>query len=209
MDNPRVTLVQPTLDAINKMAFAMKKAFDSADREDEDNPVLVELVEPDRLTKHAADHCLERMRAHGTFHPMMAFLSRRCLQVMMLADGVPQDPVQQILVSTALRLLIATTSIEAYWLASEVWLANPSDDPAVQRLQPRQREDKREGLAIITATPAVYRVRMFETERAANGNATNLREMPGASRFSNPLMRNLFAGRDKMRHEILAKMASR
>jgi hypothetical protein len=207
MDNPRVTVIPATFGAINKMAFSMKQVFDAADREGEDNPRLADLVEQDRLTKHAADHCLERMQAHGAFYPMMALISRRCLQVVMLAGGVPQDPVEQITIATALRVLIAVSSIEAYWLASEVWLAEPSNDPAVRRLQPRQREDKREGLALVTATPASYRIRMFATERAPDGKASDLREMRGAPQMSNPLMQNLFAGRDKLRGEALRKMA--
>lgn len=207
MDNPHITLVPAQFDAINKMAMSMKEAFDAADRESEDNPGLTELIEPDRLMSHAAEHCLERMQTRGTFHPMMALLSRRCLQVMLLAGEVPQDPVEQIMVATALRVLIAVSSIEAYWLASEVWLAEPSNDPAVQRLQPRQREDKREGLAIVTATPAIYRVRIFETVRAEDGKASDLREMDGTPRFGNPVLQDLFQGRDELREKARAKMS--
>lgn len=214
MPQPTVSVIPPTFDAINKMAIEMKRNFDAAEKTGEDVPSLVRLIEdPDHLIKHSSDFCVTQMRAGGQFHPMMTFLSPRLIQVMAFDGGVPQQPVQQMMISTALRMLIAVSSVGAYWMASEIWLATQSDDPSVRRLQARQREDKREGVLVIAASASSYAVHAFETIRDKDGKTADLRNMyvpPGSMRFEkNPMLLNLFEGREKLRGAALEMLSKR
>lgn len=209
MDNPRVKIVPTTFKAVSAMAMQMKTAIDAADREGEDIPDLVHLIDgpAGTLVQHACSFCLSQMQTRGQFAPMMTLLSRRALQIIALKDGVPQERIEQIMISSVLRTLIAVTSIGAYWLASEAWFATQSADAGVRKLQPREREDKREGMMIVAATASTYDVRLFETIRAADGKASDLRALSGRHEMDNPLLMDLFKGRDKIRAAARAMMS--
>jgi hypothetical protein len=212
MPQPEVTVVNATFDAVNAMSFKMKQKFDAADLTGEDSPFLVRLIDdPRELLKHTADFCLDRMRKAGLFHPMMVFLSRRVIQTISLQGGMPESPIERIMISTALRVMIATSSVGAYWIASEMWITTQSRDPSVRRLQPRQREDKREGVLVVSASASAYSVHAFETIRGVDGKVVDLREMdvaPGAMRLDNPILENLFHNRHLIQAEA-ARMVSK
>lgn len=204
-------MTDETLAGLAKVAVRMKRQLDDADRDGEDDPMLSRLIaDPDELKKHAADYCISQMRERGQLSLMLAIMSPRCLQVTLFGDGMPQERKAQIAVAGTFAVTIALSSVGAYWLATEVWMAAKSKDKTVNRLQPSEREDKREGLMLVTATERSFEVSMYETIRSADGKAEDLRVIdvaPKTMQFGNPVLENLFEHRTRIRGAALKKMS--
>jgi hypothetical protein len=115
---------------------------------------------------------------------------------------MPHEREEQVWIWSILTTLIAVTSIEAYWLASEAWIAKLSDDEQVNKLSAGNREDKDEAVLIITATPTRHGARYCRIDRAPDGDVSGLRDIGydgQAVNLDNPLLGNMFAYRDRMR----------
>jgi hypothetical protein len=195
-------MAEPAFKAYREAAF--KAGFDLTKAAVEglaDQPALVaQINDPNRLRQDAVKHLLSILQSNGSFHPCLIVSTRKAVGVM-LFERMPDGRKEQAQLAIAIKAMLAMCPAEAYWLASEAWAAtvHPSMDKAIQDLEPRQREDKREGVVLVTATRTAtrnsYRLEWLATERGEDGQVTDLAE-PGEFgamfKCPNPVMDNLF-----------------
>ena len=206
---PDIHVAPNTLDGLIKAAHAIKRAFDEAEAGRRDLHALGHLIaHPDALAAEARRHCLASLRDTGELHPRMTFFSRQDIQVLVF-EGLPPDFQGQVGLTAALRVMVATSAVEAYWFACETWVAASSPDDAVTALPPREREDKRERLILVSATLSSYRVESFDLVRDSRGKPRDLLRVTRPARYWDaPVVANLFAGREETRaraHALMTK----
>jgi hypothetical protein len=205
----RIHVVPDTMQGVMRMAFGMKRAFERAEAEGNEIAPLMELIDdPEALAAEARGYCLTRLRESNLMHPIIFLMSRGCAQVAML-QHIPDELHRRAALVAPLRVLIATSAVAAYWLAGEIWFATGSPDAAVNALMPREREHKREGVIIISASRTNYRARIFETVRDGNGVVSDLVDV-GPGEFMagvNLIYQNWFDGADDLRASALASLA--
>lgn len=127
----------------------------------------------------------------GRVRPTLRMYRETGQIVELMYPTVPED---DIAFAAAMSLVVRKGEVDGYFVTSEVWLAEPHRDAAVNALMPVERSDRTEALVVMAATRAASSLKLYPILRGADGRCTGFD--PALSvrtlKFDEPMLVNLY-----------------
>jgi hypothetical protein len=180
-------------DSVVRMSFAIKQSL----WEGEDGPEVPALIRQIEDPAHMRAGAIEWVRGmlieHGEARPRLVVFSRHKMALTIFQQA-PETRGEQAELAASIAVMLRTSPAEAYWMSWEAWAARGSKDPAVNARRVADREDRREGVMMISASArGGHLCQWLDTIRDDTGKVSDLRLADEVLGFgSSPITENLF-----------------